>query len=75
MSLWINGSPPGIDTTGAPHFVGCVQALLDAQAAIQDRGRVIDLAAPGARQIAAEQRLQHQHQGYLSRPSSRCLST
>ena len=43
-------------------FVDRLQAVLDRQAAIEDIVLVIDLAAAGAGQIAAEQRLQHQHQ-------------
>ena len=39
-----------------------VQAFIDAQAAVQQRVGVIDLAAAGAGEIAAEQRLQHQDQ-------------
>jgi hypothetical protein len=38
------------------------QALLDRQVLFQDLGRVLDLAAAGAREIAAEQRLEHEHQ-------------
>ena len=38
------------------------EALLDGQVLLEDLGRVLDLAAAGARQIAAEQRLEHEHQ-------------
>ena len=39
-----------------------VQALLHREATVEDRIGIVDLAAAGAGQIAAEQRLQHQHQ-------------
>jgi hypothetical protein len=54
-------------------LVGCIQTLLDAQASIEDRRGVVDLATPGARQIAAEQRLQHEHQGILVAPQEPLL--
>ncbi len=43
-------------------FVDRLQAFRDRQALVQDFGRIVDLAAAGAGQVAAEQRLQHQHQ-------------
>ena len=43
-------------------FVDRLQALRDAEALVEDLVGIIDLAAAGAGQIAAEQRLQHQHQ-------------
>ena len=43
-------------------FVDRLQALRDRQALVQDRIGIVDLAAAGAGEIAAEQRLQHQHQ-------------
>src|SRR5664280_1667022 len=43
-------------------FVDRVEALLDRQTLVQDRVRIIDLAAADAGEIAAEQRLQHQNE-------------
>ena len=43
-------------------FVDRVQGVLDRDALIQDFVGIIDLAAAGAGEIAAEQRLQHEHQ-------------
>jgi hypothetical protein len=54
-------------------LIGRSQAFLDAQAPIQDRYRIIDLAAPGARQIAPKQRLQHQHQRISVAPAQPLL--
>src|SRR6266446_5721456 len=39
-----------------------IEALFDAQALIEDRVRVVDLAAAGTGEVAAKQRLQHQNQ-------------
>ncbi len=49
------------DDRGAA-FVDGVECVLDRQALVQDLVRVVDLAAAGAGQVAAEQRLEHQHQ-------------
>ena len=43
-------------------FVHRLQAVLDGQPLVEDFFRIVDLAAAGAGQIAAEQRLKHQHQ-------------
>ena len=43
-------------------LVDRVEALLHRQALVEDRVRIVDLAAADAGEIAAEQRLQHQHQ-------------
>src|SRR5690625_375837 len=43
-------------------FLGRRPALFGAEPAIQDRIRVIDLAAAGTGQVAAEKRLEHQHE-------------
>src|SRR5262249_30460377 len=43
-------------------LVHCSEALLDREPPIEDRVRVIDLAATGAGEIAPEQRLEHKHQ-------------
>src|SRR2546428_244676 len=39
-----------------------IEALFDAQALIEDRVRVVDLAAASTGEVAAKQRLQHQNQ-------------
>src|SRR3984893_5925974 len=46
-----------------------LQAFVDRQALVQDLVGVIDLAAAGARQIAAEERLEHEHQRISFAPS------
>ena len=61
-SLCSSGSPPAIDTTGAPHSSTACKRVGDRDALVQDLVGIIDLAAAGASQIAAEQRLEHQHQ-------------
>ena len=43
-------------------FLGGVERVLDRDALVQDLVRIVDLAAAGACEIAAEQRLQHQHE-------------
>ena len=43
-------------------LVDGVEAFLHRQALVEDGVRIIDLAATGAGEVAAEQRLQHQHQ-------------
>src|SRR5918912_950573 len=43
-------------------FIDSVEAFGDAQALIEDRIGVVDLTATGTGQVAAEQRLQHQHE-------------
>ena len=62
ISLWISGSPPGIETIGRPALIHRAQRLLHAQPLLQDLLGIIDLAAARAGEIALEQRLQHQHQ-------------
>src|SRR5262245_58621142 len=47
---------------GGAALVDRVEALLDGEPAIQDRVGIVDLAAAEAGEIAAKQRLQHQHQ-------------
>ena len=43
-------------------LVGRREALLDRQVLLEHVTRVLDLAAAGAGQVAAEQRLEHQHE-------------
>ena len=56
------GLAAGDGNGGRAAFVDRVHALLIGQALVQDLVGIIDLAAAGAGQVAAEQRLQHQHQ-------------
>ena len=43
-------------------FIGRRDALVDTQALVEDRVGIVDLAAAGAGEVAAEQRLEHQHE-------------
>ena len=43
-------------------FVDRVHAFVEGQALVEDLVGIVDLAAAGAGEVAAEQRLQHQHQ-------------
>ncbi len=43
-------------------FIDGLEALFPRQFLLQNMRRVLDLAAAGAGQIAAEERLQHQHE-------------
>src|SRR3954447_349963 len=56
------GLAAGNGDHGGTALVSRVPALLCRHAAVQDGVWIIDLAAAGTRQVAAEQRLQHQHQ-------------
>ena len=47
---------------GRAALVDRVEAFLDRQPAIEDRIGIVDLAAADAGEIAAKQRLQHQHE-------------
>ena len=62
ISRCSSGSPPAITTIGAPHSSTDFEAFGDAEPLVQDRVGIVDLAAAGAGQVAAEQRLQHQHE-------------
>src|SRR3989442_13866286 len=59
-----------LSASDGPHwsaaFVNRREALLDREALIQDFVGIIDLAAAGARQVAAKQRLEHEHQRIAS---------
>ncbi len=52
-----------------PAFVHGAQALLEGQLPLQDMGGVLDLAASGAGQIAAEKGLEHEHERIALAPS------
>src|SRR5581483_756862 len=43
-------------------FIDGAQRVLDADPLLQDLLRIVDLAAAGTRQVALEQRLEHQHE-------------
>ena len=49
-------------TTGAPHSSTEARQSSTREALVENRVRIVDLAAAGAGEIAAEQRLQHQHE-------------
>ena len=69
ISLWISGSPPGMATIGAPHSSTASRHSCTGQPLVEDRIGIIDLAAAGAGEIAAEQRFQHQHERIARAPS------
>src|SRR5271165_5610263 len=54
-------------------FVDCLEAFFNRQPPIEDRLGIIDLAAPDAGEVAAEQRLQHQDQGIALTPEQLLL--
>jgi len=58
----INGSPPGIETIGVPHSSTALKHSSGVSSVFQDMSRILDFAASRAGQIAAEERLQHQHE-------------
>ena len=51
-----------METIGAATFVHRLKALFGRQILFQDVGGILNLAASGAGQIAAEQRLEHEDQ-------------
>ena len=55
------GSPPQIETVGAPHSIDGRQARLERQAIRELAGVALDRAAD-AREVARVQRLEHQHE-------------
>ena len=55
-------------------FIDRVETVLDRQALVEDRVRIIDLAAADAGEVAAEQRLQHQHQRIALSAQSCCCT-
>jgi hypothetical protein len=61
----MSGSPPGMETMGAPHSSTASKHCCGRQALLQNVGGILDLAAAGAGQIAAEQRLEHQYERIL----------
>ena len=73
ISRCSSGSPPAITTTGRAALVDRLHAFGDRQALVQDLRRIVDLAAAGAGQVAAEQRLQHQHQRVALAPEQMLL--
>ena len=59
---------PGDRDHRRPALLDRGDRLLDAHPLLEDAGRVLDLPAAGAGQVAGEQRLQLDHQGNRSRP-------
>src|SRR5262249_6801282 len=58
---------------GRAALLHCLHAFIDGQALVEDLRRVIDLAATGTGQVAAEQRLEHQHQRVALPPQQMLL--
>ena len=56
-------------------FLDRLEALLRRQVHLQDVGGILNLAASRAGQVAAEQRLQHEHQRIPLAPGERWRST
>src|ERR1700693_4229637 len=54
---------------GGSAFIDGAEALFWRKIFLQDVGGVLDLAASGAGQVAAEQRLEHEHKRVLLAPS------
>jgi hypothetical protein len=57
------GLAAGNGYDGDAAFIDGVHALIVTQALVQDFIRVIDLAATGTGQVAAEERFEHEYQG------------
>ena len=57
-----SANAPKVSTAVRTALVNRGEAVFEAEALIEDRRRIIDLSATGAGEIAAEQRLQHEHQ-------------
>ena len=62
MSLWMQRLAARDRHHRRAALVDRVEAFLHREAPVEDRIRIIDLAAAGAGEIAAEQRLQHEHE-------------
>ena len=62
ISGCISGSPPGIETIGRAAFIDRPEALLGRHVHLENMSGILNLAAARAGQIAAEQRLEHQHE-------------
>src|SRR5688572_24903770 len=60
-------APRNRDHRGAA-FLDGAQALLHGQLLLEDVGGVLDLAAPGAREVAPEQRLEHEDERVAPTP-------
>ncbi len=60
---------------GVPHSSTASKAVFGRELRFEDVCRVLDLAAARTRQIAAKQRLQHQHQRVLLAAGNFCFST
>ena len=73
ISLWSNGSPPGIETTGAPHSSTAARHSFAERRLLSICFFIINLTAARTGKIASEQRFQHQHQGVASRATNPLL--
>jgi hypothetical protein len=64
----MSGSPPAIDTIGAPAFLDRGDGLVHRHALLQHVVRLLDLATARALQVAGEQRLKLNEQRELLPP-------
>ena len=69
ISRCSSGSPPAIDDHRRAAFVDRLEALRHRQTLVEDLVGVVDLAAAGAGEVAAEQRLQHEHERVALNPA------
>ena len=69
----ISGSPPAIETIGAPHLLDRADRLLDRHALLEQRRGLLDLAAARALEVAGEQRLELDEQRELVAPAQLLL--
>jgi hypothetical protein len=61
----VQGFAPGDRHGRRAAFLDRFHALLEAEPLVEDGVGIVDLAAARAGKVAAEQRFQHEHQGYL----------
>ncbi len=73
ISGWISGSPPAIDTIGAPALLDRRDGLRHRHALLQRGLRVLDLAAARALEVALEERLELDEQRELLRAGQALL--
>ena len=64
-SGWTSGSPPAIETIGAPALLDRRERLVDRHPLLEDVLRVLDLPAERAREVALEERLELDEQREL----------
>jgi len=75
ISGCISGSPPGIETIGVPALIHGFETFLRAQVRFQNVRGILDLAAPSASQVAAEERARASAKWVRLRPLNFCLRT